>query len=388
MTAVSESRLLPSVPITAYAEHLRSHGQLPGAATRSFGKSSLLITEVERSGLTGRGGAAFPAGRKLRSVADATSWRRRGVVIANGAESEPASAKDRTLLRMAPHLVFDGMEVACAAVGASQAYLCVADPGLADFLWHVAASREWEAGVEVVHVPHRYVASESSSLVNFLNGGEPLPMYTPPRMSGRGVGGRPTLISNVETLAHIAVIARHGAGWFRRVGSASSPGTMLVTVSGAVRSPGVFEVPCGSPVAEAVALAGGVASGKAGPILQGGYFGTWAAGLSGVLTSSVLAVLPEDACGLEVTARLLRRLAGESAGQCGPCLNGLPALAAAFEAAVTGGASPAAVEGLGRLIEGRGACHLPDGATRLAASALRVFAADIRRHSSLGRCAS
>ena len=343
-----------------------------------MGRTSMLITEIERSGLTGRGGAAFPAGRKLRSVAQSTSWRRRGVVIANGAESEPGSAKDRTLLRLAPHLVLDGMELACAAVGASKAYLCVADPGLADFLHLLATSREWEAEAEVVHVPHRYVASESSALVNYLNGGEALPVYTPPRMSSRGVGGRPTLVSNVETLAHIALIARHGAGWFRQVGSTSSPGTMLVTVSGAVRSPGVLEVPCGSPVAEVVALAGGVASGRAGPILQGGYFGTWATGPgAGTLTSSVLAVLPEDACGLEVTARMLRRLAGESAGQCGPCLNGLPALATAFEA-VTTGASPAAVETLGRLIEGRGACHLPDGATRLAASALEVF----------GRCAS
>ena len=396
-------RVLPSVPVRGLGAHDERYGpvRLRGAA---------LVDEVERSGLTGRGGAAFPAGRKLRSVAERSGrlgrlgrpglpGRRGAVLIANGVESEPASAKDASLLARAPHLVLDGVALAAGAVSAEQAYLCVSLPGQAEALSAAVAERVGRdpVPVAVTMVPERYVASEESALVHYLNGGPAVPLFTPPRPFERGVRGRPTLVSNVETLANVALISRYGAGWFRLLGVSSAPGSALVTITGAVRRPGVHEIALGTPLRDVLELAGSM---DAAPqaVLAGGYFGSWlpasvalnaaasapglrAAGAS--LGAGVLLVLPAGGCGLAETARVVRYLAGQSAGQCGPCLNGLPEIAAAMEQAAFGAATGRglrALHNLSGLVEGRGACHLPDGVARLVASALRVFADDVRRH--------
>jgi NADH:ubiquinone oxidoreductase subunit F (NADH-binding) len=219
-----------------------------------------------------------------------------------------------------------------------------------DFLRSVARSRPMPVRLEIVDVPDRYVSSESSALVNFLNNGPGLPLFTPPRMSERGVSGRPTLVSNVETLAHIALIARHGARWYR------SQGSSLATVTGSVLAPGVFELPPGASLGDLLSGAGLAdpapqlpLAAAPRPVLSGGYFGTWVTDWSVPVQSPVVVVPVVGACGLAETARLLRQLAGESAGQCGPCFK-------------------------------------PEGATGLAASALRVFADDVRRHARTGPC--
>ena len=392
-------RMLPPVPVRGLGAHDERYGpvRLRGAA---------LVDEVERSGLTGRGGAAFPAGRKLRSVAERSrrpglprlSGRRGAVLIANGVESEPASAKDASLLARAPHLVLDGVVLAAGAVSAEQAYLCVSRPGQAAALSAAVAERVGRdpVPVAVTVVPERYVASEESALVHYLNGGPAVPLLTPPRPFERGVRGRPTLVSNVETLANVALISRYGADWFRSLGVSSAPGSALVTIGGAVRRPGVYEIALGTPLRDVLAPAGMDAAPQA--VLAGGYFGSWlpastalnaaasAAGLRAAgasLGAGVLLVLPAGGCGLAETARVVRYLAGQSAGQCGPCLNGLPEIAAVMEQAAFGSATGRvlrAVRNLSGLVEGRGACHLPDGVARLVASALRVFADDVRRH--------
>ena len=393
-------RMLPPVPVRGLGAHDERYGpvRLRGA---------VLVDEVERSGLTGRGGAAFPAGRKLRSVAERArppglpglSGRRGAVLIANGVESEPASAKDASLLARAPHLVLDGVVLAAGAVSAEQAYLCVSRPGQAAALSAAVAERVGRdpVPVAVTVVPERYVASEESALVHYLNGGPAVPLLTPPRPFERGVRGRPTLVSNVETLANVALISRYGADWFRSLGVSSAPGSALVTISGAVRRPGVYEIALGMPLRDVLALAGGMDAALQA-VLAGGYFGSWlpagtalnaaasAAGLRAAgasLGAGVLLVLPAGGCGLAETARVVRYLAGQSAGQCGPCLNGLPEIAAVMEQAAFGSATGRvlrAVRNLSGLVEGRGACHLPDGVARLVASALRVFADDVRRH--------
>jgi NADH:ubiquinone oxidoreductase subunit F (NADH-binding) len=263
--------------------------------------------------------------------------------------------------------------------------------------------------VQLTLVPERYVSSAESSLVRYLNGGPALPGFTPPRPFERGVRGRPTLVTNVETLANLALISRHGAGWFRSAGTASAPGTALVTVSGAARYPGVYEIPFGTPVRDVLALAGGGEIGGVQAVLAGGYFGSWlpggvalgtpatpdalrAAGAS--FGAGIFLVLPAAGCGLAETARVVRYLAGQGAGQCGPCLNGLPAIADALEQVAFGAESGGRgahgralrwLRDLFGLVEGRGACHLPDGVARLAASALRVFADDVRSHEG-GPC--
>jgi NADH:ubiquinone oxidoreductase subunit F (NADH-binding) len=389
---------------------LRAHLQRYGALALGRGAGPRLMTSVEQAGLTGRGGAGFPAGRKMRAVAGRARGRAGpAVVVGNGVESEPASGKDAMLLSQSPHLVLDGIAAAAVAVGASEAYLCVDGdrPQRARRLSAAIAERVaagiGEVPVELVTYPSRYVASEESALVNFLNGGSAIPGYVPPRPFERGVGGRATLVNNVETLAHIALIARYGPEWFGSVGTQAAPGSALLTISGAVRRPGVYEVALGTPLGNLVALAGGAAE-PPQAILAGGYFGGWlpwpaaadvpasgpglrAAG--GALGAGVLIVLPESACGIAETARVFRYLAGQSAGQCGPCQYGLPDISRALDHIAWRGGDERAdawMRDLLPLIPGRGACHFPDGAVALVASALRVFGADLEDHLRHGPC--
>lgn len=365
-----------------------------------------LIDTVERSGLTGRGGAAFPTGRKLRSVADGPG---RAVIVANGAEGEPASHKDRLLLARAPHLVLDGIELAAFAVGADQAYLAVhsGDTRLIAMLETALQARDVAmidpVPIELIGLDTRYVASEQTAIVERINGGQGLPTFSPPRTHERGVAGRPTAVNNVETLAHLALIARYGDAWFRSAGVPSAPGSALVTISGQVRRPGVYEVELGTPLGEVLSLAGPPAE-RPQSILTGGYFGTWLPvgkvsrtplsnpslrRVGGAMGAGILVVLGESSCGLAETARVLRFLAHESAGQCGPCVFGLPALADAMaDLAYQGGRGDDVdrIAGLIPLIEGRGACRHPDGATQFAASALTAFSRDARDHDRHGPC--
>lgn len=374
-----DQRLLAGAAATL-AEHVGRHGPLPVVD---------VIAAVDAAGLRGRGGAGFPTGHKLRAVAG----RRRVVVVANGCESEPASDKDHVLLTVAPHLVLDGIELAAHAVGATEAVLCVhRGHPVVGVVTAALAQRAAGVPVRVAQVPARYVASEESALVNFLTTGEARPTTKPPRPFERGVRGRPTLVDNVETLAHIALIARHGPDWFRARGTAECPGTALFTVTGAVTRPGVCEVASGTPIGTLLNLAGGVVE-PVQAVLAGGYAGTWLpqpfAGLPVSGVASVVA-LPARACGLGETARLLRYLAGESARQCGPCTFGLPAIAQDFHHVVLGGR--VAVDALARLhrrlavIPGRGACGHPDGAVGLAASALRAFEPDVHAHAAGHPC--
>ena len=394
-------------------EHERHYGPLPvpgPARGRSRGRRpERLIDVVEAAGLTGRGGSGFPVGRKMRSVAAGGG---RKAVVANGAEGEPASRKDRLLLSRLPHLVLDGITLAAQAVGADEAYLCVhgTEGALLDRLDHALEERQ-AAGLDPVPIqlaglPGRYVSSEQSSIVQYLNGGPAKPTFAPPRPHERGVNGKPTLVHNVETLAHLALIARRGDRWFRGAGLPSAPGSMLVTVSGAVARPGVYEIEMGTPVGQVVMLAGGPAE-RLQALLVGGYFGAWLpveaawtvpmthAGLKaagGALGAGMVIALPAAACPIAETARVVRYLAEESAGQCGPCLFGLPALADALAGLAYSGGSGGRdrsvddIAALIPLIEGRGACRHPDGATQLVRSLLTAFPADADWHQWRGAC--
>jgi NADH:ubiquinone oxidoreductase subunit F (NADH-binding) len=381
--------------------HERQYGPMP--ILRRAGR---LIDVAEASGLTGRGGAGFPAGRKMRSVATGPGSK---VLVANGAEGEPASLKDRLLLSRLPHLVLDGMTLAAEAVGASEAYLCVhgTEGGLLDRL-DLAVQERLAAGldpvpIQLTGIPGRYVSSEQSSIVQFLNGGPAKPTFSPPRPHEQGVHGNPTLVHNVETLAHLALIARYGDRWFRGAGVPSAPGSMLVTVSGAVARPGVYEVEMGTPIGQLVGLAGGPVE-RLQALVVGGYFGAWlpvqvawpvpmthaslkAAG--GALGAGIVIALPASSCPIAETARVVRYLAEESAGQCGPCVFGLPALANALADLAYAGGRDGGVEQVATLlplIERRGACRHPDGVTQLVRSLLRAFPADARRHERSGSC--
>jgi NADH:ubiquinone oxidoreductase subunit F (NADH-binding) len=382
---------------TSHADHLRLHGPLPLA-----GDPAATIGELAAAGLTGRGGAAFPTARKIAAVRAAA--RSDAVIVGNGAEGEPASRKDVTLLWHAPHLVLDGLQLAAGACNAVAAVLYV-HGGQPALLRHLAAAMtaRQAAGadrlaVQLVEAPPRFLAGEETALVARLNGHAAVPAFKQYRVFERGVSRRPTLVQNVETLAHMALIARHGAAWFRGLGTAGEPGSMLCTVLDADGRSRVTEAALGTPVRDLVRLDDRVQA-----VLAGGYHGGWlsaarAAELrlcsddlrpAGVFTGAgVLAGLPSSACGLAETANVVRYLALESAGQCGPCLNGLPAMAAALTVVARPRPASAELGSLRRwagLVTGRGACHHPDGTAAFVASALEVFSAEITGHSR-GRC--
>jgi NADH:ubiquinone oxidoreductase subunit F (NADH-binding) len=394
---------------TGLAEHEELYGPLPLPATRNRTgrpRPERLIDLVERSGLTGRGGAGFPTGKKMRSVA---ARRSSAVVVANGAEGEPASCKDRLLLTRAPHLILDGIALAAYAVGADEAHLVVhgQEDDLMASLEDAIADRETLGvglvPIQLTGIPARYVSSEQSSIVQYLNGGPAKPTFAPPRPHERGVSGRPTLVNNVETLAHLALIARYGDGWFRGIGTPSAPGSALVTVGGAVARPGVYEIEMGTPIGQVVMMAGGPSE-RLQALLVGGYFGAWLPAelawpvpmtqadlraMGGAMGAGMVIALPVTACVLAETARVVSYLAEESAAQCGPCMFGLPALAdILIELAYQGGwgRTVEAIATLVPLIEKRGACRHPDGATQLVRSALTAFAADARWHDRHGPC--
>jgi NADH:ubiquinone oxidoreductase subunit F (NADH-binding) len=401
--AVSTARLLPfpRVPEDLTA-HLSRHGERPRL------DAGLLVTSIEESGLRGRGGAAFPTGTKWRAVMQRAAGGD-AVVIANAAESEPASFKDRTLLTVRPHLVLDGLELAAEAVGARRAivYVSRARGELQRSLVAAIGERRRRADggvfVEVVTGPNRYVAGEETAVTARVSGRLAKPRGVPPRPFQRGVDGLPTLVQNVETLAHAALVARFGAGWYRSVGTPKTPGTTLVTAAGALRTAGVLEVDSTTTIAEIVELSGGVTAEPAA-ILVGGYFGRWVAAdaiwkrtidvdalraVGATLGAGVIAVLPVSACGVAETDRVLTYLAGQTAGQCGPCHVGLPAIAETFHKVAIGSAWPAALDLLARWatdVLGRGACRHPDGAVLFLASALQVFATDLRHHVRSGVC--
>jgi NADH:ubiquinone oxidoreductase subunit F (NADH-binding) len=392
-------------------EHEAVHGPLPSTAgrerRRERERADTLIAEVARAGLLGRGGAAFPTATKMQAVAGA---RRRPIVLANGAEGEPASLKDRTLLESLPHLVLDGSLLAAEAVGADEVIVCVcesardASESLALAIAERPSPRSGGAPtLRMVTVPSHYVAGQESALISYLGGAGALPMFTPPMPYEQGIRRRPTLVNNVETLAHLGLIARHGAPWFRQLGTPTQPGSALVTLSGAVAHPGVYEIEHGASLSSLIAAAGGTTARIRGALI-GGYAGTWIAGelLNGVAVSNehlaahgaalgagVVLLLSEGACPVAENARLARWLAGQSAHQCGPCVNGLDALAGTLEA-IAGGTAGAGVgarlDRLASLVSGRGACGHPDGALKAILSALRTFQAEFADHARHGLC--
>ena len=396
MTVTQDVRL--SAERTASLDEPRLlRGRLPEPLRRRT--AAELLREVEASGLTGRGGAAFPTHRKMAGVLSMPAPR---IVVGNGAEGEPASDKDKTLLTTNPHLVLDGLQVAATILGADHAYIYLHDERTVTAAVARALAARREEGVEelpvqVVTAPARFVSGEESAVVSRISGTDALPRSKPPRVFEQGAFGRPTLVQNVETLAHLGYIARFGADQFRAVGAPDQPGTMLFTLSGAVRRPGVIEAPVGVGLDELIEAAGG-ASTHLQAVLLGGYHGSWVRwpearslvmansalrphGLS--VGAGVVVLFPADACGPGEVTRVLDYLAEESAGQCGPCVFGLPALADAYHDLVAGKRPQSRISRLRELpalLERRGECSHPDGTLRFLRSAQSVFGEHLAQH--------
>ena len=392
---MSRLRLLAGPDLSLGAERLHAHVERLGPPPVI---GAALIDTLEKSGLTGRGGASFPVAKKWRSVAHHGGGP---VVVANGAEGEPQSLKDRVIMSTRPHLVLDGALLAARALKASEVVLYVGEEHRA--AWSAMAIALGERPepelrrARLVGAPHRYVAGESSAAVHLLDGSIASPTSKPPEPHVAGVGGAPTLVQNVETLAHIALIGRYGADWYRSAGRRGGAGTVLITVAGAVPSPGVVEVEAGTTVGEVLEMAGGIDL-DARAVLIGGYFGAWvdfaaaqelpldAAALRrhGLeLGCGVVGVVSKRGCGVCETARIMRYLAGESSAQCGPCFFGLRALADACGRIAERGSNPDDLARLHRWtrdVRGRGACRHPDGAVIFLQSALQTFGPEFSSH--------
>ena len=403
MTYERAQRLLSGPPPETgpepFAEHLARLGDLPPSRARGE-----LIPVLEASGLLGRGGAGFPVGRKWRSVAERGGGP---VVVVNGAEGEPRSAKDRALMTLRPHLVIDGAELAAEAIGAEEIIVYVGEEHAAAqaAIGRAVAERGPEIArpIRFVAAPIGYVSGEASAAVNYINTGDARPTATPPRTSESGVRGRPTLIQNVESLAYAALIARFGETWYRSAGLAETPGTALITISGAAEQSGVCEVELGMTVGDVAAVSGATQS-RVQAVLLGGYFGSWARvgdswdlpldpvvmrarGLA--FGCGMVSFLSSEVCGVSATAEIMAYMAAESAGQCGPCVFGLRAIADSTASLAAGTAGTGEVDNVQRWtgqIPGRGACRHPDGAVELMASALNVFGDEFLRHERTRRC--
>jgi NADH:ubiquinone oxidoreductase subunit F (NADH-binding) len=387
------------VPTEPFADHVARWGPLPTQ------RGVDLLAELGRSGLRGRGGAWFPVATKWQAVREARG--RRPVVVVNAAEGEPASSKDRFLLSLRPHLVLDGAALAARVVGASEVVL-YAPADLLDIV-HRAVGERRTHGVDHGHVrlvaaPDAFVAGQESAVVNAVNGREPIPSFVRLRsVRERGIDGRPTLVQNAETLAHVALALRFGAGWFRAVGTEQSPGTTLLTVTGRWPEPRIMEAPLGVPLSTSLQIGSGQVAATSA-VLLGGYGGGWvptdralamplteeAARAQGAsLGAGVVVLLPADRCPLREVAGVTRYLEVSAAGQCGPCVHGLAELADELHALAE---QPHRFRGVDHLrtvcdqVEGRGACAHPDGVVRFVRSACTTFAVHIEDHRRGGVC--
>ena len=370
---------------------------------RPLDDPAALLDEIERAGLVGRGGAAFPMAVKLRVVRDAgllPGYPRDTVVVANGEEGEPASVKDRWLLHNRPHLVLDGLRLAARIVGAAHAHVYVSDPGAARSIEAALAEVGGPDALDGLTISVRtvepgYVAGEESAAVRAINGGPAKPTDKPPRVFQEGVGGLPTLVSNVETLANLPFIQRSGAAEYRRVGTEGSPGTFLATITGGGRPATLYELPFGVSVAEVLA-AQGISLDRVRGALMGGYFvgllgpqvttttldHETLRGLGSGLGCGAVSMLTDE-CPVAVAAAVLAYFDRENAGQCGSCFNGTAAMAAAAGALRDGtatGEDLARLERWSVVLRGRGACATLDAATNIAASLLATFPDEVARH--------
>ncbi len=383
----------------SFQAHVERYGHRPQLDGRTK-STEAFIALLEAAQLTGRGGGGVAAAAKLRFLRSA----RKTHVVINAMEGEPASSKATALLEVAPHLIFDGASLLAEALGSTSVTLAIAsdDHRSAEFAEAALANRHDPIAISVVRPPGRYVAGEESALVNWIDRGVSLPTFRATKPSFVTIGRQAALVHNLETLAHIGHIGRFGADWFRQVGAVNAPGTVLITVSGAVARPSTVEWINGGTLGALLDSLGGSPSNFQGALL-GGYGGTFVGAASreialdewslrsagATLGPGIVVALPMNSCPLMETSRIVTWMARESAGQCGPCVYGLPTLSTDLHDFVTNRRSKTSlhrIEGRLREIEGRGACRHPDGVVRLVRSAMKAFSSHVDGHVAQGPC--
>lgn len=353
--------------------------------------TSDLIDLLDAAGLTGRGGGGFSTAAKVRAARE----HRAGLIV-NACDGEVGAAKDAWIVEHRLAELLEG------------AKLVTAGRGRVRFAAHrdsVTAARLVASGVELLAVPHRYVSSEESALIALAGGrpAKPMTKRTPFVFGGRDSQGRvvpPTVVLNAETVWRIAQVRRFGAGWFRGFGTPDEPGPRLVAIGGAVETPVVVETAAGVGLGELLERARirsrvrYVGVGGLGGVLltrSDAERTRWDPPSmrrhGGTLGPGVVTAWDPDECPISVAGRLIDYGAAESAGQCGPCMFGLPSLAEAWQS-LGRGPSPAGRDRLEArldLLVGRGACRHPDGVARFARSALGTLGPEFAAHSA-GMC--
>ena len=380
---------------------LATHQEIFGPMRRVTARQ--LIEMVESVDMRGRGGAGFPFAHKVRAVVDSCAQRKcKPFILVNGSEGEPGSAKDKMLLLRSPYLVLGGALLAARALNAKMIIVGVTNGAVASSVAEAArAEPDLKKVVRVVEVPDRFVSGEGGALVNAVNGKVALPPGKKRRASDSGVDGLPTLLSNAETFAQLAVLAMLGQEGYASDGTPDEPGTLLLSVGGSAGRPAVVEVPAGVPLGTVLDIC--EATAREG-VLVGGYHGMWLPGefaddvpvsragldaAGGTLGAGVVMPLGPGTCPLGEVARITRYLAKESSGQCGPCKLGLPGLARSMTALAEGSGGMDTLDMARRaasVVRGRGACSHPDGVSQFVLSALDVFSDDLTAHLFRGSC--
>lgn len=404
--------------ITDLKEYRASGGyQALERALRELSPQDLCGMVVD-SGLQGRGGAGFPAGRKWMGVAPDAPYPR--YLVANADEMEPGTFKDRVLIHADPHQVLEGMLLAGYAVGASKGIIFVrpAYGRMAEILEkeiqkarearlvgeHILES-EFSMELEVHRSGGRYICGEATAQINAIMGVRPQPRETPPRTTEKGLWGKPTVLHNVETLACLPHIILNGPDWFKGLArSQTGAGTKLYCVSGRVQRPGCYELPMGTPLREILEEpAGGLSAGsRFKACLPGGastrfltqelldvemdYEALRKAGHR--LGTGAVIVFDEATCLLRATLNLIRFFARESCGWCTPCREGLPFVEEILQDLEQGRGSAEQVDMLKCMAEAlcNAFCPLAPGAAQPLESLLSCFEDEVLEHVRLGGC--
>lgn len=419
--------LLPTAPVESLDEYLATDVGRAGVERAQAIGPAATIDEVLAAGLRGRGGGGFPTGRKWQGIA---SQEGRRYLVVNGAEGEPGTFKDRALLRANPYQLVEGLLIAAFAIGAEEAFICLKQSFGREVERVTRAVQEMQAAgictdcqVTVVTGPDEYLFGEEKAMLEVVEGKPPLPRLFPPYVHGlfatapqsgwegtavaapgEAPASNPTLVNNVETLSNVPHILARGADWFRSMGTAESPGTIVATVVGDVVGPDVGEVEMGATLRDVIDAVGSglppgrsvkaVFSGVANPVIAAGqldvplsYEGFDAIG-SGMGSAGFI-VHDDTSCMVNAAYVYSRFLAVESCGQCPPCKLGSGEITEHLQRLETGGGGEDDIHGIGhwlqRVTDGN-RCFLAVEEQQMVSSVLRAFPEEFAEHAELGRC--
>jgi NADH-quinone oxidoreductase subunit F len=371
--------------------------------------------EVDRSGLRGRGGAGFPTGRKWKFLPKDPAVTK--YLVVNADEGEPGTFKDRTLLEGDPHRLIEGIVIGSYAIGARHAFIylrrefyrarAILEQAIAQAYAHgVLGERVRGSGyaldIIIATGAGAYIAGEETALLESLEGRRAMPRLKPPFYPAvKGLYMQPTALNNVETLCHVAWILSRGAEWYKAQGS-----PILISVSGHVQRPGVYEVPLGTSIRDVIVRAGGLGPGRrfkacfpggsSSAILNEAYLDTpmdydlMKLDVYGsMLGSAALIVMDDTTCMVEVVARTVAFYRDESCGKCTPCREGTVWLGQVFERILHGGGQPSDIDllqGIAKGMTGTCFCPLGESVPPSIVSSMRFFRGEYEHHIRTGAC--